>query len=646
MADRVSDRPLEIVMGDPKDARHGWASSVEGEECDAGRKPASSPSAQPHAQPTGDRCPPTAFVRPPWKTPLEADIASKRPLQKPFSRRLHITMYLRDTEHALRDAQGKPYKVTVSAPKGFLSDCALKEFLRTAEYLNTLQDEPIRKFHVRFESEYSALAHQVSIAGRYQCERLPRDVRVLGDLVHEMGHGIFYKKKFNQNKDWGHIHDLGLGWQNYEIIDDSNYIPGADDALGHPHSSPSESFASSVATYYLYADAFRNYIQHRATPARMRAFGKLVWCVMREQVFGGRVFTSDGRDPFKAESAQGLLTAMRPHRGRALLAALAQEETFTILTVERFDPETKDVAPALVRILRDRKQEPQKRHAAAMALREIGPGIQGVLRDLIPALGDPEADIAMRVAEALAACGPAARSAASALLDAFKRDRLKWASSYVMALKKIGADLSVVVGLLIQGLDRKNEETTIRKAIRGLAEAGPVAASAVVPLRALLKDDRFALEAIFALEKIGPAAKDAEADLVKLLQDEKHRLSAALVLLRLGLAQRPAALVVAKEWGNPRNALVFAWDEGVQRLVREQVVPLLAADLADKEPKVRSHAASLLGSLGAAAQPARSALERARKDPDEVVRYQAGQALQKIKRDVAATQPFKSNPFF
>jgi hypothetical protein len=640
MADGISKKGLEIVMGDPADGARSWVAQVAFEECDAAKASAASPPTKSRARAVPQRCQQSVFVPPPWKTPLEADAASKRPPANPLSRSASIMLYLRTTEHAFRDAQGKSYKIAVRAPKGFLSECAQKEFLRVVEDLNKVMVQPVTKFYVLFRSAYDVTKHEVGIASRYQCDEMPRDVRVLGDLVHEMAHGISYKRGFTQDKDWGTIHDLGLGWGNNEIIDDSNYYAGVDDSLGHPHTAPTESFASALTAFYLHADKFRDYIQHRDTPERMRAFGKLVWCFMRERVFAGRVFTSDGRDPFKGESTAQLLNAQRPQRAAALQDAMNHKDIL-VAAVDRFDPEMRDAAPALIRMVRDQKKDAEMRAAAAAALRRIGPGVQGGLAQLLPALADSNAHLASLVADAVGSCGPTARSAEAALLDVIRKNDKVSFRSFVGALRRIGADLSAAVLEMTKRLDDKNEEGVIENAIAGLAEAGPAASPALDRLLPLLKKEDYAPGAILAMGSMGAGTKGVLQHLQKLLQDEKHELYAAMALLHMDREHHAAARVLVKSFRDPRS--IF-YREPVQNILRERVVPVLIRELANKAPKVRSYAAFLLSTMGIAALPALPHLEKARNDPDEVVREHAKAAVRWLGR--AAAEPELHRPFY
>jgi len=570
---------------------------------------------------------------------LEADLASKKGPDRTFSRHLEIELYLRTVEHVLRDAQGKPYKITLRAPKGFFSDCALREFLRVAEYLNTLAGVPIATFRVLFKSSYNPDPHEVILACRSGCDQLPRNVHVMGDLVHEMGHGI-YSKKFGQDKDWGLVYDLGLGWENYEIIDDSNYLPGADDSRGHPHSSLTESFASAVNAYYLHADTFKAYIQNRATPERMRSFGRLAWCFMRERIFGGRVFTSDKRDPFGAETTRGLLAALRSHRSPSLVEALHHNETRH--AVDRFHPDLKDAVPSLAKIVSDGKADIYARYAAADALRNIGPAACEALPDLIQALKDPRASLASSVARVLGTCGAAAKPAESTLLHVVRNNPDVDRPSFVAALRKIGANVAAVVPDLMKILRQKHgrqEGWIVTSAIRSLGEAGPSASPAIPLLLPLLKDDRFALDVVRTLGLIGPAARKARPHLARMLPDEARghgasqmRFAAAIALLRIGQEHYAAIPVLVKALSDPYLRA------DAHEALQKHAVPILVRELKDKNTQVRAGAANTLGGMGSAARPALPDLEKALNDPDATVRYLAREAIQAIGRAAAASQ--------
>lgn len=76
-----------------------------------------------------------------------------------------------------------------------------------------------------------------------------------------------------------------------------------------------------------------------------------------------------------------------------------------------------------------------------------------------------------------------------------------------------------------------------------------------------------------------------------------------------------------------------------KRQATEDEIAQLTADLKDASPRVRAHAAHVLGSLGAAGRPAVEALVSLAADPEPVVRREAVQALLEIRPGPKVTIP-------
>lgn len=138
----------------------------------------------------------------------------------------------------------------------------------------------------------------------------------LDSVVHEMGHAI-YDVLLNEKSDdfsfkvkdelWMNLYSLSLGFGNYEIVKDSNYIGkiicGEVDLTartGHPWEHPSELFASSLMIYRMHADQFIAKINDPSVSRETREFGKLIFLYMRDRVFKGKIFSAV--DPFKGEN--------------------------------------------------------------------------------------------------------------------------------------------------------------------------------------------------------------------------------------------------------------------------------------------------------------------------------------------------------
>jgi HEAT repeat protein len=179
-----------------------------------------------------------------------------------------------------------------------------------------------------------------------------------------------------------------------------------------------------------------------------------------------------------------------------------------------------------------------------------------------------------------------------------------------------------------------------RAAIEILENLGPAAAPAAKTLVGSLADsDPFVRwAAARALGKIAPiAAETAVPALAKLLQDGDLdlRLAAAGALERYGPAAKTAVIALIESVKSTETELRVASIRTLGAIGGPEAcraVPILAASMADPEPRVRQLAASALGKLGSAASAAEQALRRALEDKDPDVQKAAGEALLKIRR--------------
>ncbi len=162
----------------------------------------------------------------------------------------------------------------------------------------------------------------------------------LDSVVHEMGHAI-YDALLSEKSDefsfkvkdelWKDLYFLSLGFGNYEIVKDSNYIDkincgGVDltERAGHPWENPSELFASSLMVYRMHADRFIAKIIDPAVSRETREFGKLIFLYMRDRIFKGKVFSND--DPFKRETLNNYGPGLVENNGFAALVEAIGEK--------------------------------------------------------------------------------------------------------------------------------------------------------------------------------------------------------------------------------------------------------------------------------------------------------------------------------
>lgn len=217
--------------------------------------------------------------------------------------------------------------------------------------------------------------------------------------------------------------------------------------------------------------------------------------------------------------------------------------------------------------------------------------------------------------------------AASAYSGAGCDWRSTWATDQPAKPKYDPVEIMIMARLA----DLRSTEPEIHKqAVKSLADAGPRAVTKVIPLlgeenslirnRAaevlgrmgpqgregvpalvgLLKkrNDRDMEPALRAIAQIGPEAGAAVPDLVELIRDKKrpkeHRRLAGKAIIKIGAPAVPT------------------------------LVPILTSD---PDAGFRHAAARALAKMGAAAEPARFALEAARKDPDQKVKFWAKKAI-------------------
>lgn len=165
-------------------------------------------------------------------------------------------------------------------------------------------------------------------------------VVILGNVslettAHEMGHSIyaqFITRDPHGAMIWEKLYEVALGFQNYELVRDQQYMPYSVlsrmrlhcshfKGLGHPWDSEGELFASALMVYRLHPDRFLYKLWDPATSGENKAFGKMLFVFLRDRIFHGKVFSRV--DPFAGETLCELLKHEALERMRsAALAAL------------------------------------------------------------------------------------------------------------------------------------------------------------------------------------------------------------------------------------------------------------------------------------------------------------------------------------
>jgi HEAT repeat protein len=268
--------------------------------------------------------------------------------------------------------------------------------------------------------------------------------------------------------------------------------------------------------------------------------------------------------------------------------------------------------PALVKTLADKEQ--RVRSAAARALSQIGRNgniwedpelVEVAVPRLVNVL--KEEKYHSFAAGALGQIGPAAKEAVPPLVEASKKDSIRFAATE--ALKKIDPGTAAkVLGII-----------------------GPDAGEAVPALIAVLggEDASVRKRAAQFLGFIGPDAGEAAPTLVKLLKDEEVGATAAEALGKIGVIAVPPLISEAgKEDSHVRVQAIQAL--GKMGPAAEQAVPILIAAYESEDVSVRLATGVSLGRLGPSAKEAAPALVQGLEDENGHVRVHAADALRSL----------------
>jgi HEAT repeat protein len=319
--------------------------------------------------------------------------------------------------------------------------------------------------------------------------------------------------------------------------------------------------------------------------------------------------------------------------------------------LEQLGPQAKGQVPALTALVKD--GDPRVRGAALAALEKVGPEGGEALPALVEALKDGDPRVRLAAAQAVIVVGEgqtAAPDAAAVLAEALRksdpRDRayIQWYLWQAQPQDKVA--LPALIALL------RDADAGVRSiALTGLQQLSTEAEvdAALPAISELLKDqDRgVRLAAAEALWQISEDAGPAVPVLVEALEDKDDRLRshAARILGEVGTAARaalPALRAVLADKG-AGAAVRIAAAEAVWRINADvrAAVPVLIEALKSKDDQRRSHAASVLREIGAAAVDAAPALRELLEEDtiDSAVRLSAAEALWQITHDVRTAMP-------
>jgi len=300
------------------------------------------------------------------------------------------------------------------------------------------------------------------------------------------------------------------------------------------------------------------------------------------------------RSDMVGDAAEKAIDRLGVHARSALIVALADEDPRIVFTsihkLLRMKEEARPAVPALLAVLA--REEPVHRDTVIRTLVAIGPAVRG---DLVAALGHESANVRSAVADALGRLGrPAAPGEVAALEKAAKDGDPTVRAAADAALSRVRPLSGGRAAELVELLDAPDASTRER-ATKDLLKLGVAALPALI---ARLEKGR-APEAVIAVT--GALGSDA-------------------------VPAVGALLGYVHVWRFRRTLIV-----ALRSIGRPQVVLGLIGLLAHEKTYMRRAAVTALGDLGAMAVDSLPYLKPlAEKDPSEVVRKAAAQAIEEI----------------
>jgi HEAT repeat protein len=186
--------------------------------------------------------------------------------------------------------------------------------------------------------------------------------------------------------------------------------------------------------------------------------------------------------------------------------------------------------------------------------------------------------------------------------------------------------------------DPKADRDRRKGALKACAVLGPVAATAVPDVAAMLNEPELTAEAAIALSFMGvdalpPLRHAITADDPLIRREALRSLGKLHSRASLDASDVMPLLLDAMSDENEGVRAVAATYLGILHEDPKASVPLLITALEDADVGVRRAAAGALGSFGGAAQPAIPALKKAMSDPDEDLVREAGRAIVKLQSE-------------
>ncbi len=299
-----------------------------------------------------------------------------------------------------------------------------------------------------------------------------------------------------------------------------------------------------------------------------------------------------------------------------------------------FDREDRAASNALTEAMKDEDQAVRREAIWTLVDRGVrSPEMAAIVPDLLRALNQPDStNHFIPPGPVLVELGPIA---APALLDALKDEEFTRRDKVATTLGQIDGGPKTVTALL----DALKPATVAQPyevrtgVIRGLAEIGPEAKTAIPALIAILRDKRegnLRIEAAKALGEIG-GDKTVVAALTEALKDVSTLRAGLKGLVLLGLSSAPILLDMFKNQEDVAKSCMAAEALGELGAVG---VPALIEALKDNDTLKRTAVISALGRLGPQARAAVPALVEVYKK-DSTTSFAAGVVLKGIDPEAA-----------
>jgi len=228
---------------------------------------------------------------------------------------------------------------------------------------------------------------------------------------------------------------------------------------------------------------------------------------------------------------------------------------------------------------------------------------------------------------------PLSDEAIAHLITSLEDDYAPMRRSSVYALMTVPPDSkhrARVVGLIIKRLEDP-EERVWTMALAAVSEFGPQAAPALNRLSDMFQKEEYLDRQDFvanAISALGETAAPAVPMLAKALRDDRPEVRANAVIALSGIGTKVEGVLPALHLA-AKDPVEMIRQEAEQAIGSSEVGELVAR-LDDPDPKVKRSAVTILSSMGPAAEPALPRLIALLRDPDEMIAEIAVQAIAEV----------------